>query len=84
MHLDELKTTLTNVNLWITPEPHTYDELQLELFFQEGLLTLEMHDLYIVGTGMLKDPDTQNLDVLQFRAPISTGNIVIRPTEVIH
>lgn len=42
-----------------------------------------MHDLYIVGNGMIIDPETKFMEVLQFRAPVKTGNIMIRPEEIL-
>ena len=48
---------MSNVNIRIMPEIDNYESLELELFFDEGLITLEMHDLFIVGTGMITDPE---------------------------
>jgi hypothetical protein len=74
---------MTNVNLRIMPSSKNYDDVELELFFDDGVITLEMHDLYIAGSGMITDPETKYLEILQFRGPISTGNIIIKAEEVI-
>ena len=74
---------MTNVHIRIMPPSANYDDLELELFFDEGLITLEMHDLVIAGNGMIKDPETQFIEVIQFSGPIQTGNIIIKPEEII-
>ncbi len=42
-----------------------------------------MHDLHVVGHGMIRDPDNQNMELITFRAPVQTGNIMITPGEVL-
>lgn len=38
-----------------------------------------MHEIYVEGSGMIKDGD--HLEIITFRAPIQTGNIVLEPEE---
>lgn len=45
------------------------------------MITLELHDLELVGHGMLKDPESGHLEVIEFNGPIKTGNILIQPEE---
>jgi hypothetical protein len=55
---------MTNVHLRIMPSSKNYDDVELELFFDDGIITLEMHDLYIAGNGMITDPETKYLEIL--------------------
>jgi hypothetical protein len=43
-----------------------------------------MHDIELVGHGMLRDPDEGHLEVIEFNGPIKTGNIVIHPEETLN
>jgi hypothetical protein len=61
-----------------------YDDMEVEVLFDDGQITLEMHDLFIAGNGMLTDPETKYLEVMHFKGPISTGNIVIKLEEIIN
>lgn len=46
---------MTNFNLRISPF-ETSNEL--EVFFDEGQIMLEMHDIVIEGSAQVRDPDT--------------------------
>jgi hypothetical protein len=59
------------------------EDIELEVFFDDDVITLEMHEVFIDGSGMINDPETGHLEVISFRAPISTGNIVLNPEETI-
>lgn len=83
---------MTNFMLKITPystklgeERHEdlRDDVELEVLFDDDRITLEMHDIFVDGSGMVTDPETQHLEVIQFRGPITTANIVLNPEEVI-
>ena len=57
----------------------------MEVLFdrEEGLITLEMHDIFVDGSGMIQDPETMHLEAILFRGPITTINVALRPEEVI-
>ena len=57
------------------------NEENLEVFFDQGLITLELRELELVGHGMMRDPETSNLEIIQFNGPIKTGNFIIQPEE---
>jgi hypothetical protein len=82
--LEELSTTMTNVGIHLRPTSSNYANLDLELYFEEGNIIIEMHDLEVVGSGLIKDPDNGNIEVINFSGPITTGNIVIHPEEELH
>jgi hypothetical protein len=42
-----------------------------------------MHDIFVEGNGMLKDPDSGNFEVIQFRGAVTTANIVLDPEEIV-
>lgn len=84
IQLQDIGTTMTNVHLKIMPPTADYKDLELELFFDDNeVIVLEMHDLIITGAGMVTDPENGNLEIIQFQGPLSTGNIIIKPEEVI-
>lgn len=53
------------------------------MFFDDEVITLEMHDIFVGGSGMVTDPETQGLELILFHGPINTANIVLRPEEII-
>ena len=59
------------------------EQVQLEVLFDDGLITLEMHDIFVDGSGMIQDPETKHLEAIIFRGPVNTANVVLRPEEVI-
>ena len=47
-----------NLFLQIRPIDSQMDESSVEVFFDEGgIITLEMHDLELIGSGRMEDPD---------------------------
>lgn len=88
VQLRDIDAQMTDVNLKLQATLSeqagiSYDELELELFFDEdGVITLEMHDLVLVGTGMIKDAESGNIEAIEFKGPLNTGNILIKPEEV--
>jgi hypothetical protein len=42
-----------------------------------------MHDIFVEGNGMLKDPESGNFEVIQFRGAVATANIVLDPEEIV-
>lgn len=59
-------------------------DVEVEVFFEDDKIILEMHDLELVGHGMVRDPEMGHLEILEFNGPISTGNIIINPEEVLN
>lgn len=45
-------------------------------------MTLKFGNIYIDGSGMIADPETKNLEVITFRAPISSAEVTLVPEEV--
>ena len=54
------------------------------MFFEEGNIILEMHDLLLAGHGMIRDPDMGHMEIIEFKGPITTGNIEIKPIETLN
>lgn len=92
VYLHEIDSKMTDFHLQITPFTSGEDiqhqdasEVNLEVIFdpEAGLITLEMHDIFVDGSGMIQDPESKNLEVITFRGPITTANVVLRPEEEI-
>ena len=50
--------------------------MSVEVFFDDGgVITLEMHDLELIGSGRMQDPEKGTLEVIEFNGPIKTGAI---------
>ena len=84
IYLEDLKTTMTNVEVKVKPlaneaNPTPYEDSEVEVFFNEGTISIEMHDLNIFGNTSVKDPDTGILEKISFRVPVSVGYIEITP-----
>jgi hypothetical protein len=43
-----------------------------------------MHDIELVGHGMLRDPEYGHIEIIEFHGPIKTGNILIHPEETLN
>lgn len=52
-------------------------ENEVEVFFEEGQIMIEMHDISVGGHGLIRDPENGNIDIITFHAPVQTGNIII-------
>jgi len=83
--LDNAK--LTEFQLHITPfleEDISADyDVPLEVLFDNTLIRLEMHDIFINGSAKFLDPKTNSLENIVFRGPVTTANIILRPEEII-
>lgn len=77
VYMDEIKSKLTNIEIKIQPRGADWESLQLELFFDEGQLILEGHDLEFTGSGSIEDPTTKAVEKIEFTAPISTCQILM-------
>ena len=68
--------TLTNLNLQIKPIERAVDEESVQVFFDDGgIITLEMYDLELIGSGRMVDPETGNKETIEFNGPIKSGAI---------
>jgi hypothetical protein len=43
---------------------------------------LRFENIYIDGSGMITDPDSKNLEVITFRAPIANAEVTLNPEEI--
>jgi hypothetical protein len=79
VQLPELGTTLTDLRIGIRPMGgKSWDDMTpFEAFFDEGSVVFEGRDLEFQGKGMIKDPETEALEVITFHAPLSTCQIVV-------
>lgn len=68
---------MTNISIKVQPRNENWEDLQLELFFDEGQLVLEGHELEFAGSGMVVDPQTKAVEKVEFRAPLTTMQIVM-------
>ena len=75
--LYDLNTVMTNISIKVQPRNENWEDLQLELFFDEGQLVLEGHELEFAGSGLVVDPTTQAVEKIEFRAPLTTMQIVM-------
>jgi hypothetical protein len=89
VNLPELNTALTNFNLQIssnkeddTEQVSTNNENSVKVSFDSEIVTLTFMSIFIDGSGMNKDPDSKNLEVISFRAPISSAQVILNPEEV--
>ena len=82
IYLEDLQTTMTNVEARVkTAATERYSQTsEVEVSLNDGSIMIEMHDLYIEGSGFVKDPDTGILEKITFRAPVSSGYIEIIPS----
>lgn len=64
--LPGLGATMTNFHLKLTPfvDATIGGDAELEVFFDDRQVTLEMHDVFVDGSGMVKDPETGFLELL--------------------
>jgi hypothetical protein len=49
----------TEILMQIQPRGGNWADLQLEIFYDEGQIILEGHELEFIGEGTIKDPQTQ-------------------------
>jgi hypothetical protein len=40
----------------ILPQEKDWNKIKVELFFDDGMIVLEMHELEFSGQGMIEDP----------------------------
>ncbi|CDW83288.1 UNKNOWN [Stylonychia lemnae] len=83
IYLKDLGTKMTSVQVQVFPKDYNYASSEVEVFFDEGQILLEMHDLYVGGSGLIVDPENGNIENVTFTAPIKTGQIFITPSETI-
>ena len=77
IRLPDLDTQMTNVSLSVQPRVKSWDNLQLEVFFDEGQIIMEMHDLEFAGNGTIIDPQSEIKERIEFHAPINTAQVVM-------
>ena len=76
VHLQDIHSHMTQVDIQIQPRNGDWQSLQLEMFFDDGQIVLAGHDLEFTGTGMIEDPGTRAQEKIQFTAPMSTMQMV--------
>ncbi len=42
------------------------------MFFDDGQIIMEGHDLEFTGSGQIRDPSTKAVEKIEFTAPMST------------
>lgn len=50
-YLEDLDTKLTNINMGIQPRVKKWEDLKLEVFLDENMVIMELHDLEFSGKG---------------------------------
>jgi len=65
IYLPDLGATMTNVQIQLMPTNRVdYNQNEVELFFDEGQIMIEMHDLSVAGHGLIRDPETGFIEIL--------------------
>jgi hypothetical protein len=74
---------MTDVHIGLRPQRgQKWDALPpLETFFDDNSIVFEGHDLEFQGRGLIKDPETEALELVSFHAPLSTCQIVVSLSE---
>jgi hypothetical protein len=57
----------------IRPSVNDWKKIEVELFFDDGMIVLEMHDLEFSGTAIIEDPESKSKERIEFKAPINTA-----------
>eukprot|EP00347_Sterkiella_histriomuscorum_P009557 403340748 len=82
-YLSDIQSSMKDISIKLTPSNPDLKQNEVEVFFDEGQIMLEMHNLQINGHGMLKEPEFGFLEQISFQAPVQTGQIIITPTETV-
>lgn len=66
----------------LNPEHQYYLDNEVEVFFEEGQIVLEMHDLDVIGTGIIGLAKEGKVESMAVMAPVRTANVIITPSFV--
>jgi len=86
---ERMPVRVTNFHLKMTPAIYDDEETipaAVEINFRDnGLIILEIKEdsLFVDGSGMLTDPQTGHLEVVQFRQPVRSLTIEMKPEEIL-
>ncbi len=67
------------MTLRLNPEKKYFSDNEVEVFFDENQILLEMHKLELEATVKVRDMDSGQAGEVRVTIPISTGNVAITP-----
>jgi len=76
--IPELRTKLTNVQISLQAKGADFDLLDLDTFFDNGNILLEMLNLEFSGDGEIIDPQTGAKERVEFSGPLSVTKIAMK------
>lgn len=79
--LEEIGANIDQINLKIEPIQQGWDNIQTELFFDQGQMVTEISGLQYIGTGQVTDPDTGIQDTIALSAPLDLFQLVLTPNQ---
>lgn len=86
VYLEQIGTSMSNFQMRVSPfsgsERSSSQDMEVEVLFENNQITIEMHDIFVDGTAMITDTETKHLELIHFRAPVSTANVVLDPEVV--
>ena len=76
---------MTDIELKVSPQniknKYSWKNVPLEMLVDEGQMIFEMHDLEMSGSAQIFDPSTKTSEKVEFKAPISTCQVLISLSE---
>jgi len=81
IYLQDIESQMFNVRFSIRPIGSDFQNLELDLFFDEDTMLFEMHDLEFKGDAIIQDPATGRRERIEFVGPVQVAKVVLKPTE---
>jgi hypothetical protein len=90
MEIKSLKTELTDFNLKLTPikinrkKKQAKSMYDLEVFFDEDDIVIDIMNIKMTGDGKVKDMNTQNDQIVKFNGIVEIAQIILELSETIN
>ena len=76
--LTEINANIDQLDLRVKPkEGQAWDNINSDLFFDQGQVVMEVNDLEFSGSGLITDPETKVQEKIDLHAPLDLCQIVM-------